>query len=40
MTYVRNVLGAAALTYVAAMLSAFFQFVFFFLRLLSAQSRE
>ncbi len=39
MVYVRNVLGAAALTYVAAMLSAFFQFVYFFLRLLSAQSR-
>ena len=37
MVYVRNVLGAAALTYVAAMLSAFFQFVYFFLRLLSAQ---
>lgn len=40
MYYVRKVLYAAALTYVAAMLSAFLQFVYFMLRALAASNRN
>ena len=38
--YIRKVLGAAALTYVAAMLTALFQFFYFLLRVLARSGRD